>query len=180
MEELLIGVEAVARHFGVAERTVYRWIREGMPRLPANKFSPLQIQEWRERKKGILRPARTMERDSRQRDFYEAPAEGKEFHEERLKKHKADLAEMEVRQRRAELVEIRELKQLFVGRWIALKQAMLTFSRGLPPRLIHCKSEREMEVVIMRSVQELLDNFSQDLPKSLGGAAVESDPEDEC
>jgi len=92
---------------------------------------------------------------------------GKNYQEERLKRHKADLAEMEVKQRRGELVERREVEQLFVARIMAVKQGLMNLSRALPPQLIHCQEEREMEIIIIRVVRELLEEFSRPLPAAM-------------
>jgi phage terminase Nu1 subunit (DNA packaging protein) len=174
MIDFLTGIEAVAKHFEVTERTVYRWQREGMPRLSQNRYDPLQIQEWRERRRGILRPAGPGYVDPKQLTFGDVGSgSGKDYHEERLKKAKADMAEMEVKTRRGELVPKQEIKNLFVARITAIKQAILTFSRGLPPQLIHCKTEREMEVILAAAAFELLAAFCRPLPAALGGSAVD-------
>ena len=72
---------------------------------------------------------------------------------------------MDLRQRRGELVERQEVEQLFISRIMAVKQGLLNLPRGLPPQLIHCKEEREMEGIIARVVRELLESFSRPLPE---------------
>lgn len=179
VDTIVTGTEAVAQHFGVTKRSVYRWLREGMPRLSQKRFDLLQIQEWLERRKGIIRPGPEPGRgyhDPRQLSFADqAAASGKSFHDERLKKAKADLAEMEVKQRRGELVAKKDIYHHFVGRITVVKQGLLSLARSLPPRLIHCKTEREMEVIITMAVRELLENFSRPLPERLGSVAVDVD-----
>jgi phage terminase Nu1 subunit (DNA packaging protein) len=174
MDDFLIGIEAVAKHFGVTVRTVYRWQREGMPRLSQNRYDPLQIKEWQERQRGILRPAGPGWVDPKQMTFGDVGSKvGKDFHEERLKKAQADKAEMETAKLRAELAEVKLFYREFEIRITALKQGLLTVSRGLPPQLIHCKSEREMEIIIATAVHEFLKAFCRPLPAALGGAAIE-------
>lgn len=177
MSDFLTGVEAVAKHFGVTVRTVYRWQREGMPRLSQNRYDPLQIREWRERQRGILRPAGPGYVDPKQMTFGDVGSgsgAGKDYQEERLKKAKADLAEMEVLQRRAELIPRGEVSKEIVQRHTGLRQGLLALQRALPPVLIHCQSEREMEVLLGEAFRELLAAWSRPLPDRLGGVDVET------
>lgn len=174
LNDILIGIEAVAKHFGVAVRTVYRWQREGMPRLSQNRYDPLQIQEWRERRCGILRPKGPGYTDPSQLTFADAGS-NKDFHEERLKKAKADLAEMEVRKRRGEIMERAEVDQYIVTRCIATKFGLFALPRALPPVLIQCRTEREMEIVILKAVRELALAFCGRLPEALGGLEIDLD-----
>lgn len=169
-DSIVVGIEAVAQHFGRSERQVRRWLRDGAPRLSQNRFDVLQIREWLDRRQGSRR-SREPYQDPKQLFLGEGPA-GKEVQEERLKKAKADLAEMEVKQRRGELVARREIEQMFVARIMAVRQGLLTLSRGLPPQLIHCQDEREMEIIITAATRELLLNFSRPLPEALGGVAA--------
>jgi len=180
-DSIVVGVEKVAKHFGVTPRTVYTWMKNGMPRLSQKRFDLLQVQEWLERRKGILRPGPGPGYvDPKQRTLGEVGsdpvgASGKDFQEERYKKARADEAEIRVKKLKAELVERSELTQLFVVRIMAVKQGLLSFARSLPPQLIHCQNEREMEAIILGAVRELLLSFSRPLPENLGGAAVDID-----
>jgi len=101
-------------------------------------------------------------------------AEGdKDYWDMRGKKAQAQERELNLRRKQRELVARAEVEQLFIARIMAVKQGLLNFSRGLPPQLIHCKEEREMEVVIARAVRDLLESFSRPLPETIGGASLE-------
>ena len=101
-------------------------------------------------------------------------AEGdKDYWDMRGKKAQAQKRELDLRQRRGELVERREVEQLFIARIMAVKQGLLNLSRGLPPQLRQCRDEREMEGIIARAVRDLLESFSRPLPENLGGAGPE-------
>jgi phage terminase Nu1 subunit (DNA packaging protein) len=175
-ESIVKGIPQVAAHFAKSERQVRRWRRQGMPCLSGGRFDLLQVQAWLDSRQGMPgpTPGGGHQADPRQPELREQ--RGKDFQDERLKKAKADLAEMEVRQRRGELVERGEVEQLFVARIMAVKQALLTLSRGLPPQLIHCREEREMEVIIARTARELLETFSRPLPENLGAGEGEGGP----
>lgn len=74
---------------------------------------------------------------------------------------------MDLRQCRGELVERQEVEQLFISRIMPVKQGLLNLSRGLPPQLIHCKEEREMEAVIHQAVRAFIEPHSRPLRKEL-------------
>ena len=160
------GTQAVADHFGVKRRTVQRWAKDPtFPRFPGRRFDLVQIQIWLDLRDGRPSTPPASGPGPRQPELTEE--RGKNFQDERLKRHKADLAEIEVKQRRGELVKRLEVQQLFIARIMAVKQGLLNLSRSLPPLLIHCQTEREMEILIARVVRELLEEFSRPLPQSL-------------
>jgi phage terminase Nu1 subunit (DNA packaging protein) len=176
-DSIVSGITAVAEHFNRSDRQIRRWLRDGMPRLSQDRFDVLQIASWLESRRKMRRPAiHPGWTDPRQQALGDAVEPvGKDYHDERLKKAKADMAEMEVKQRRAELIAKRDIEQLWAERASAAKQNLLTFSRSLPPQLIHCTSEREMEIVILSAVRELLLAFCRPQPEALGG--IETPPE---
>lgn len=158
------GKQAVAEHFGVSVRTIGNWERSGMPGRVGREYDVVAIQVWRDRRQG-----RSPAMDERQGVL--TSQRGKDFQDERLKKAKADLVEMEVRQRRKELVEWGQVEKMFVDRIMAVKQGLLSLARALPPQLIRCREEREMEVMISQSVHDLLEVYSRELPGAAAGAA---------
>jgi hypothetical protein len=102
---------------------------------------------------------------------------GKDYEDARMKKARADLLEMDLRQRRGELVPLKEVEQMFVARIMAVKQGLLALSRALPPQLVICQTEREMEPVIHKAVYGLLEAFARPLPESLtSGGPVSAGP----
>lgn len=162
------SMEKVARHFGKSLRQVQRWATQGMPVLSGRRYDLLQVAAWRRLKKGGRGPAAAI--DPRSQGQPNLVAEGdKDYWDMRAKKAQAEQREMDLRQRRGELVERQEVEQLFISRIMAVKQGLLNLPRGLPPQLIHCKEEREMEGIIARAVRDLLESFSRPLPESIGG-----------
>jgi phage terminase Nu1 subunit (DNA packaging protein) len=150
------GKAEVAAHFGVTRRTITNWEHDGMPGRSGRNYDLVAIQIWLDRKQG-----RSPARDDRQGFLTEQ--RGKDFQDERYKKASADLKEMEVRKRRKELVEWGAVEAAFTSRITAVKQALLTFERSLPPQLVHCGNEREMEAVIHQAVRATLESFARPL-----------------
>jgi hypothetical protein len=164
-DSIVQGLEAVAQHFGKSTRQVRRWIAAGMPRLSGKRFDVLQIQDWLDRRQGLEAPgARARGGDPRQWNLPEES--GKDFWDKEAKKWQARHRELEFKKRQGELVERLEVEQLFVARIMAVKQALLTLSRALPPQLATCSSEREMEPIISRAVRDILSAFARPLPES--------------
>ncbi len=161
------GTAAVALHFGVARRTVQRWAKDPtFPKLPGRKFELVQIQLWLDRKDGRSLPPPAKGQDPHQPELTEQ--RGKSFQEERLTRLKADRAELDLGQRRGELVERAEVEQLFITRIMAVRQGLLSLSRALPPLLATCQNEREMEAIIAGKVRELQEEFGRPLPEKWG------------
>lgn len=170
VDSIVVGLEAVAEHFGKSVRQVQRWQAEGMPRLSKKRYDLLQIGEWLEKRKSVVRPGpRSGYQDPKQLTFMDQTGGDKDFHEQRLKRAKADEAEMKVKQLRSELLEKEKVDDYVVSIHTALKQGLLTFQRALPPQLIHCQTEREMEQIIGAACRELLTAWSRPLPEDLGG-----------
>jgi hypothetical protein len=65
-----------------------------------------------------------------------------------------------------------------VARILAVKQGLQSLARALPPLLIHCRAEREMEAIIARTVRDLLEGYATPLPAGMSPAAYgEAPPE---
>ena len=172
-DTIVKGTVAVAIHFGVARRTVQRWAKDPtFPKLPGRRFELVQIKNWLDRKDGraLAPPVGATGPGPRQPEL--TAESGKDFWDGQGKKYQAQLRELELRQRRGELVERKEVAQLFVARIMAVKQGLLILARALPPQLATCRHEREMEPIIARAVRDLLEAFARPLPESLGGGGA--------
>jgi hypothetical protein len=176
MDSIIVGQKAVAEVFGVTERTVRNWIKAGMPKLSKRRFDRQQIQAWMDRKDGQVatRPA-GLWGDPRQPEL--PVSSGKDFWDGQNKMFQAQRRELELKQRRGELVERAEVEQLFVARIMAVKQGLLILARALPPQLATCSNEREMEPIIHRAVHNLLEDFARPLPEPLGCGAGNAGPD---
>jgi phage terminase Nu1 subunit (DNA packaging protein) len=170
MESILVGQKAVAEIFEVTERTVRNWIKAGMPRLSKRRFDRQQIRAWLDQRDGQVPAAPARGPGPRQPLLTEE--RGKDFQDERLKRAKADLAEMEVRRRRSELVEWSKVEEFNERKIMEVKQRLLILSQSLPPRLINLR-EREMVLIIHRAIHDVLVGFSQPAPANLRAGGVE-------
>ena len=152
----------VALHFKTTERTIYRWERAGMPVLPDGRYDLVQITVWKMGRKGSGRP------DPAAEDQEEEG--GKAFWTRREIQARAELKELALKERRAELVELQEVEQLFVARIVAVTQGLESLARALPPLLVN-RSEREMEPIIARRTRALRELFARPLPEKFGSSA---------
>jgi phage terminase Nu1 subunit (DNA packaging protein) len=165
MDSIIVGQKAVAEHFGVSDRTVRNWIKAGMPKLSRRRFDLLQIQAWLDRRQGLEPTAGPRAPgDPRQPEL--PVSRGKDYQEERLKRAKADLVEMEVRRRRGELVEWVQVEEWNERKILEVKQRLLILIQALPPQLVNL-NEREMVPIITRAVLDVLRGFAQPMPESL-------------
>jgi len=169
-DTIVKGLKAVAAHFGKSLRQVQRWaLAPDFPRLSGRRFDLFQIKEWLDLKDGKP-PARARYEGDLGQPFLPAEPRGKEAQEARLKKISADIKELELKKMQGEVVERRQVEQMFVSRILAVKQGLLALSRSLPPQLINCESECEIEIIISRVVRGLLEEFSRPLPSHLAGS----------
>ena len=169
-DSIVKGLKVVAAYFGKSLRQVQRWAREpNFPRLSGRRFDLHQVQAWLDAKQGIPPATRSPSHQADPRQPVLPEEQGKDFWDKQGKKFQAQMRELELRQRRGELVERKEVEQLFVARIIACKAGLLSLSRALPPQLAICQSEREMEPIIARAVRDLLLVFSRPLPENIGG-----------
>lgn len=190
-DTLVKGTRALAEHFGVDIRTAQRWVKD--PSFPqmisGRRWDLVQVQAWLDARDGKPPASSTGAGDPRQPGLMEpkkapeeessAPVRGKDAEDARLKKVTADLKELEYKQRLGEMMPRQEVRMMFIARILATKQGLLTLSRKLPPQLIHCQSEREMEIIIARAMRELLEEFSRPLPGNLGeGEDPAAEPEE--
>ena len=74
-------------------------------------------------------------------------------------------------------LERAEVEALFAARAMAFKISMLGFARVLPPLLIYCTNEREIETIIGRVAREHLENICRPLPEKFWTQAANEDTE---
>ena len=171
-DTIVRGTVAVAMHFGVSRRTVQRWVKDpSFPKLSGRRFDLVQIQTWWDQRDGQTSTPLARGPTPKQPEL--TVESGKDFWDGQGKKYQAQLRELELRQRRGELVERKEVEQLFVARIMAVKQGLLILAKALPPQLATCRTEREMEPIITRAIRALLEAFARPLPETLrAGMAV--------
>lgn len=149
------GIQAIADFFQVSTKTIRNWRNDGAP-IPKKYIDADlgDIQLWRAKytKAGY----------GRQRDFYSPPTvEDKEYHELRKIRAEADRKERENRERLGELVEAAEVTKKINVIHMELKRGLEAYERALPPRVIHCSTEREIEMIIKAANRALLEAWSR-------------------
>jgi hypothetical protein len=170
-DSIVDSLEKVAAHFKKSLRTVQRWAyKHGMPSLSGGRYDLIQIRAWRDKQQGVRGPGRPGEQEQRQWNLPEES--GKDFWDKEGKKYQALVRQLEYRTRLGELVERAEVESLFAARAMAFKISMLGFARVLPPLLIYCTNEREIEAIISRVAREHLENICRPLPEKFGAQAA--------
>jgi phage terminase Nu1 subunit (DNA packaging protein) len=173
-DSIVDSLEKVAAHFKKSLRTVQRWAyRKGMPSLSGGRYDLIQIRRWLDEQQGVRGPGRPGEQELKQWNLPEES--GKDFWDKEGKKYQALVRQLEYRTRLGELVERGEVEALFAARAMAFKTSMLGFARVLPPLLMTCANEREMEAVIDRLAREHLENICRPLPEKFGAQAASED-----
>jgi len=137
--------EKIAKAFGVSDRTIRHWMKDGMPVMRDGRYDLTEIQDWRFNKKKI--------REGKSKD------KGDKWMEE-YREYKARLAQIEYRKKIGELLPREEVESGFVQRVIAIKRALLTLPRSLAPQLDGLEP-RQIQAVLLARVKEIINNFSQ-------------------
>jgi len=137
-------IDEVAKVMGVSYRTVQRWKREGMPLTKENFYDLDAIKNWHETKNGAL-PGEE--------------SEGKAFWDEKIRKYKASLLELELKKILGELVSREEVEKGQILRVIAIKRSFLALPTRLAP-LLAMKEPREIEAILYEEIAGIIDEFS--------------------
>ena len=74
----------------------------------------------------------------------------------RHQKIKADLAELELRKQRGELIEIEEVKEDWIKKILACRGKMLSLPSKVAPQLPSCDTSQEIEEVLKGGICEAL------------------------
>lgn len=137
--------EKVARHFGVSVRTVQYWCRDGAPKTQEGWFNLQDIKKWRDEKEQQNRGPRDTE---------------KVEWEKRKLKAQAELAEMELKRQREELIPKADVEVQWVQRIQEVKKALMSLPRRLAPQVAGL-DVKEAQRVIETRVIEILEGFAR-------------------
>ena len=138
---LVKTVDEVAKVMEVSYRTVQRWKREGMPVKKGGFYDLDEIKEWHEQRIGP------------------EESEGKAFWDEKIRKYKAHLLELELKRALGELVSREEVEKTQIAKVIAIKRSFLALPTILAP-LLAMKEPREIEALLYETIAEIIDEFS--------------------
>lgn len=135
--------DKVAKVFGVATRSVERWVKDGMPITPQGKYDLIEIRSWRllkKRKKALK---------NKDKDYWEA----------KYREYKAKLAEIALKQKKGMLVSRKTVEKDLITISLALKRGFLGLAWHLPPQLLG-KDLVGMEAVLKNRISEVISLFS--------------------
>jgi len=149
----------VSKVMDVTLRTVQRWKDEGMPTTAEGYYDLEEIKVWYEKTRKHKK------------------SEGREFWEERIKKHQASLLELKLKKETEELVAKEEVERIQVAQVMALKRSLLAIPRRLAPILAGTNDPRECEAILEEDIGEIIDEFAgvrkkgEELEDAEGGKA---------
>ncbi|MDD5585147.1 MAG: helix-turn-helix domain-containing protein, partial [Candidatus Omnitrophica bacterium] len=163
------SAEEVAQFMDVSERTVYRWRNEGMPVTKDGYYDLERIRVWFEEREKT------------------GDGEGKAYWEEKIRKYRATLLELELKKATAELISSEEVDHGRIARVIAVKRSLLALPTRLAPAL-SMQEPREIEVILYEAISEIIDEFAGTINENIetgqgnldtsGAAGVEASSED--
>ena len=137
-------VDEIAKVMGVSYRTVQRWKRDGMPVTKDGYYDLDEVKEWHtkriEKKKNPVQ-------------------EGKDFWDERIKKYKATMLELELKKATGELVSLDEVNKSRTARIMIIKRSLLSIPATLASTLA-MKEPREIETILYEAIGEIIDDFA--------------------
>ena len=136
--------EKVAKAFGVSDRTIRHWVKDGMPVCSDGKFDLLEIRAWR-----ILRNQKSEGKKT----------SAKESWETRFRKHKALLAQIEFEERIGRLISREVVEKELIALSMAVKTAFLSLPKELAPQL-EGLSVRQINDLLSRRIKEVIRGIS--------------------
>lgn len=136
-------VVQVGKTFGVSERTVYNWLRNGMPVTESGHYDIDAIYAWK----------------------IEREADGKDVGlrqkwETHFRQYKALTAEIEYRRKLGELVTKDEMEQGRVQRILIIKKALLGLPARLAPQVVNLEIKKAEEIIRIR-IEEIISDFAR-------------------
>lgn len=137
-------IEEVAKIMEVNWRTVYRWKRDGMPVTKDGFYDLEEIKKWHEEKSGNADGQET---------------EGKAYWDEKIRKYKATLLEIEIKKVTGDLLPRDEVEKGRIARIVVVKRALLALPTRMAP-ILAMKEPREIEAELYEAIIEILEEFA--------------------
>jgi phage terminase Nu1 subunit (DNA packaging protein) len=134
--------EKVAKVFGVAWRTVERWVKDGMPITPQGDYDLLEIRAWR-----LIRKQKLKSKSNKKNDA--------EMWDAKYREYKARLAEIAFKKAMGELIPKdiveRELIQISMG----IKRALLALPQQVASQLVGLEA-RQIDILLTSRIKEAI------------------------
>jgi len=136
--------EKVAKAFGVSDRTIRHWVKDGMPVCSNGKFDLLEIRTWR-----YLRNKRNEGKKTSSRESWET----------RFRKHKALSAQIDYEERIGRLILREVVEKELVVLSMTVKMALLSLPKELAPQL-EGLNVRQINDLLSRRIKEVIRGIS--------------------
>ncbi len=136
-------MEEVAKVMEVSYRTVQRWKKDGMPITTDGHYNLDAIRLWHDGRA-------TAEGEE---------AQGKAYWDEKIRKYKATLLQLDLAKATGELVSRKEIETGRLARITAIKRALLAIPTRLAP-VLAMKKPREIETHLYETIAEIIDDFA--------------------
>jgi len=134
----------LAESIGKSRQTIHNWLAEGLPRNPDKTFSLPDVISWLlDRETALLPPAG---------QGCDSPAL------ERYRQARAELAELDLAQKRGELISIADVGREWTARVVEVASGLDAFADRLPP-LLEDKPREAMRQIIDDEVWRLRDMY---------------------
>jgi phage terminase Nu1 subunit (DNA packaging protein) len=131
--------EKIAKAFGIATRTVERWIREGMPVTSQGAYDLLEIRAWR-----ILRHQKGKKNKKNTIDW-----------DERYREYKARLAEIAFKKVMGELIPKEIVEKELIHISLGIKRALLALPQQVASQLVGLEA-RQINILLASRIKEAI------------------------
>lgn len=146
--DLLKTQAGAAKYAGCDERTIRRWINNGMPLTKDNQYSKMMLDLFK--KGGGRAPNEHKDRD------IQAGAD--------IKTIRAKLYELEYKVKTGELIDADDEQQRRLYQVVVVRQALLAMPRRIGPQLVG-KSARKIIKLLREEVEFIINTFANDQNK---------------
>lgn len=153
----LITQTETAKRLMISRETLLRYIKEGkLNRYEGGKIDEDELREYVKRNRGANSPVLSKEKA-------------------RHEKYKADLAELELKKKRGDLLEVEFVKKDWGRMVTACKTRLLAIPAKVSPQLPGCENAREMERMIKQHINQALEELANESSDSATNDLERSD-----
>lgn len=138
--------EKLAKVLGVSARTVQYWEKDGLPRTKQGFYDLKMVQEWR-----FSNDKRNKKKGSKKKDI---------DYESEYRKYKAQLAKMDLEERKGQLVPVRDVEHEVIQEFLRIKQRLLFLPKIIAAQTVGLNI-RKVESVCRSRIEEIINGFAQ-------------------
>jgi phage terminase Nu1 subunit (DNA packaging protein) len=138
--------EKVAKVFGVAVRTVERWVKEGMPITPQKDYDLLEIRAWR-----LIRNQKLKSKGNKKNDA--------DMWDAKYREYKARLAEMAFKKAMGELIPKDIVEKELIQISIGIKMALLALPQQVASQLVGLEA-RQINTLLTSRIKEAIQDIA--------------------